>query len=154
MRYLLKFSQQVRDFTTSVNKDSKLSAIALSKYLADNYVIPPTPVEDIEEFFAANCKDRNYCNLDYIVGCSVIDINLVEEYNRIFWMVRYRAIHPKPIMATTKSGILDVLGVASLFSENDLVYIGANSEKIAFLYNGFARWFTEISKIEAERKTV
>lgn len=153
MRYLGKFTPATRSFAMAIGPDTKASAIALGKLLADKLVMPPSALVSPEEFYSSNCKDNYSDNLFYILESAVIDINKIEVYKRIFWFVRYKILHNSFVFNSQNGGLLDILGVSQCMSTEDIEYLNKNSAKIARLYNGFSKWFEEINKlIETERK--
>lgn len=151
MRQLNKFSDKVRSFIYLVNNDIKLSSMALGKYLADRLVVPPSPVENVEDYFKQYCKDRQYENMGYILESTIIDIDSVEEYKRLFWLMRYNVLHPDKVLLDTNSGSADFFGLSYIIPNQELVTINENSKKLLNLYNGFKSWYMEIEEIENQR---
>lgn len=152
MRYLGKFSPTTRTFAMSIGPDTKLSAIALGKILADKLVMPTSTVENVEEFYSNNCKDHYSDNLFYIIETAVIDLNKVEIYKRMFWFVRYNILHHSFIYSSDNGGVSDFFGISRNMSPEDLATVNENIKKLSRLYNGFSVWFDEIDKvIEKER---
>lgn len=152
MRYLHKFSTPTRTFALGLSSDTRSSAIALGKLLADALVIPSSEVDDIEKFYADNCKDKLSDNIFYIIESAVIDLNQVEYYKRLFWMLRYKTLYSKNILVNTGSGFLDFIGISSSISKDELDYIETNSNKLTLLYNGFTKWYQEIDKIVLDNR--
>lgn len=103
-------TQEFLNFITSSNKcRTQLASIVIGKALASILSLPPTPVEDISNFYRVNLLINVQSRVSDLNELSVLDIDSVLDYVNKFYITRYYAAYPpKTIFCPSKdTAILD-----------------------------------------------
>ena len=151
-----KLSNETKKFIQNIPAVSKnnqeVLAMAVSKVIANELVLPSSPVENPIDFYLYT----TYTGAREVISCInelvVIDINRVQELVKTFWLVRYNILFPRKKLYLTNQIASEshFFGFSSLLSPTDAVFIQVNTFTLLTLANGFAQMVSEMGVTETE----
>lgn len=133
---------QLKQFADEIVGDrSKVKlaiSYALSVVLAQTATIPTSEVEDAQAFYAQNVAVTNFQRAVAFNEEIIIDIDLVEQVARAFWLTRYHSaypVHPLPIRGDEGPALLKLVGASHYLDPKTLEFFGTDIEKTISLVN-------------------
>ena len=149
-----KLSNETKNFIQNVPTISKnnqeVLAMAISKVVANELVLPSSPVDNAIDFYL----HTTYAGAREIISCInelvVVDINRVQELVKTFWLVRYNILFPRKKLYLTNQIASEshFFGFSSLLSPTDAVFIQVNTFTLLTLANGFSQMVSEMGVSE------
>ena len=125
---------------------SLLTSIAIAKTLSNVANLPSSPVEDIEAFYKANVLIPLRAKLSALNELVVVNCDVILDYARRFYMVRYCNAFPsrKVYCMNSDTALEDFMGLTIALDAGAIEAIRANPVELTKLHNSLTDLFEEM----------
>ena len=116
---------------------SLYASIAIAKAIADSLIIPSSEMGDVDIAYNSLCSIDAKSKLSPINEAVVLEVDVILEYIKRFWKVRYYTMFPKfPINGFNKeTGLLSLFGLDYAIDIESVKAITDNFIEVAKIYN-------------------
>lgn len=130
--------------------NQEITAMALSKAIANELQLPSSPVESASDFYLQTVYLQVRDAVSTLNELVVVDLNRVQELVKTFWLVRYNVLFPRKKLFLTNAVVSEshFFGFSSFLSPDDAVFIQNNTITLLQVCNGFSQIISEISVSE------
>jgi hypothetical protein len=100
----VNIQKYVREKVQDIAKIKVVTSIALGVAISQVLQIPTTELDNAEAYYSSSLRESASIVLSEFNESVVIDVNLVEETARSYWMYRYYSAHPNTSVSLAASG--------------------------------------------------
>lgn len=149
-----KLSSETKNFLQNIQLTSKgnqeIIMMALSKAVANELVLPSSPVENVSEFYLHTTYTNVRNTISHINELVVVDVNRAQELIKTFWLIRYNILFPRKrlFLSNAVKSESHFFGFSSLLSPADAIFIQENTMTLLPVCNGFSQMIDEINIVE------
>lgn len=142
-----KESQKFINTITLKGAKNKIITLAIAKCLADSIILPPTKVENIDNYYNVNDRIATEDLVFTINEMMPIDTALVLTYIKSFMKFRYNTLYPEAYyFSNSNDGVYNLFGLAKVIDLETLEAIKENSAELIAITNSFNKVFQTLRK--------
>lgn len=144
-------NKKSQDFVTylsnGVRPRSKLTSLAVAKFLASRLLVPVGEVDELASYYSMSCSMQVKADLSKLNEVVPLDTDTILDYAERFFVVRYYAVNPKPQICclNTDTVLQDFFGISYSVDQTTLDEIKTNPVELTKVYNDTYCLFQDLS---------